>query len=64
MATTDHITPKPFDGLANLADCYEALGLLAMDEEGHSSPTWVLLHNLNLQLRTFVAEADTRGLLS
>lgn len=63
MATNDHITPKPFDGLANLADCYDALGLLAMDEE-RSSPTWVLLHNLNLQLRAFVTEADNRGLLS
>jgi len=63
MATNDYTKPKPFDGLANLADCYEALGLLAQDEE-RSSPTWVLLHNLNRQLQAFVSEADRRGLLS
>jgi hypothetical protein len=64
MATQEHNTAKPFDGLADLADCYEALGLLAMDEEGHGSPTWTLLHNLNRQLRAFVDQADEAGLLT
>lgn len=55
---------KPFDGLADLADSYEALGQLAFNEEGQSSPTWVLLNNLNQQLRAFVALATEKGLLT
>jgi hypothetical protein len=65
MATKDdNIQSKPFNGLADLVDCYEALGLMAMNEEGHSSPTWVLLNNLNRQLRLFVDSANVRGLVS
>jgi hypothetical protein len=62
MATEDNT--KPFDGLADLVSAYEALGLLAFNEEGHSSPTWVLLDHLNRQLRAFVDSANQRGLLS
>jgi hypothetical protein len=62
MATKDDT--KPFDGLADLVAAYEALGLLAFNQEGHSSPTWVLLDNLNRQLRAFIDSADQRGLLS
>lgn len=29
MAEQDHITPHPFDGVADLADCYEALANMA-----------------------------------
>lgn len=60
MATDDLITPKPFDGLADLADCYEALADLVATSE----PAWVLLLNLNKQLRAFLDEADARGELS
>jgi hypothetical protein len=55
---------KPFDGLSDLLDAYEALALLTMNEDGHSSPSWVLLHHLNGQLRAFVDSADQRGMVS
>lgn len=64
MAAEKHTTPCPFDGLADLADCYEALTLLAFNEEGQSSPVLPLLTNLNAQLKAFIAKADERGLLS
>lgn len=64
MAIDDLNTTRPFDGLADLADCYEALGLMAFNEEGQSSPTWVLLNNLNRQLRAYVDQADEKGLLT
>jgi hypothetical protein len=60
MATDDLNTSKPCDGLAALADCYEALTDLVSTGE----PAWVLLLNLNRQLRAFLAEADARGELS
>lgn len=63
MATQDH-TQKPFDALADLADAYESLHLLAMSEDGHGSPVCTLLANLNRQLRAFVDQADNRGLVS
>lgn len=56
MATDDLTTFKFFDGLADLADCYEALAGLVSTSE----PAWVLLLNLNRQLRVFLAEADAR----
>jgi hypothetical protein len=62
MATEDN--NKLYDDLADLVAAYEALGLLAFNEEGHSSPTWVLLDNLNRQLRAFVDSADLQGLVS
>jgi hypothetical protein len=61
MATQDF---KPFDGLADLLSAYDALALLAFDDLGHSSPTWVLLDHLNRQLRQFVDSADRAGLVS
>ncbi len=60
MATDDLTTLKPCDGLAALADCYEALADLVSTDE----PAWVLLLNLNRQLRAFLDEADARGELS
>lgn len=59
MVTKDDV--NLFDGLADLVAAYEALGLLAFNEEGHSSPTWVLLDNLNRQFRAFVEFAGQRG---
>lgn len=64
MATQEHTIPRPFDGLADLADCYEALTLLAFNEDGQSSPVVLLLTNLNSQLRAFLDEADEKGFLS
>ena len=60
MATSEHNTPLPFDGLADLADSYEALSALVNEHQ----PAWVLLENLNRQLRAFVDAADSRGKLS
>lgn len=60
MATNDLNIGKPFDDLANLADAYEALSSLISSDE----PAWVLLENLNRQLRSFLDYADTKGLLS
>ena len=53
-----------WDAVSLLADAFEALELMAMNEEGHSSPTFVLLNNLNRQLRGVVDLASGRGLLS
>lgn len=55
---------KPFDGLSDLLEAYEALALLTMNEDGPSSPSWVLLHHLNGQLRAFVDWADNQCLVS
>ena len=63
MATKQNIT-KIFDGLVELADCYEAFALIAMNEESDSTKTWVLLNNLNHQFREIVDEMDSWGLLS
>jgi len=60
MATSEHNTPRPFDGLADLADSYEALSSLVNEHQ----PAWVLLQNLNRQLRAFADVADSRGELS
>ena len=60
MATNDLNTLKPFDGLAALADSYEALSALVNEHQ----PAWVLLENLNRQLRAFVDAADSQGLVS
>lgn len=60
MAANDLNTTKPCDSLADLADCYEALANLVATSE----PAWVLLLNLNRQLRAFLDEADARGELS
>jgi hypothetical protein len=60
MATQDPTTTKHFDSLAELADAYEALSSLVSEHE----PAWVLLENLNRQLRAFLDHADTKGLLT
>lgn len=60
MATYDLNISKPCDDLASLADCYEALADLVSTRE----PAWVLLINLNRQLRAFLDEANARGELS
>lgn len=60
MATQDPIIPKPFDALADLADSYDVLAALSSEHD----PAWVLLLNLNRQLRAFVDDADNRGLVS
>lgn len=60
MAVNDLNISRPCDSLASLADCYEALADLVPTGE----PAWVLLLNLNRQLRAFLDEADARGELS
>ena len=60
MAANDLNTASPFDALADLADAYEALSALVSEHE----PAWVLLENLNRQLRGFVDAADARGEVS
>ena len=69
MATADFSTgvstPIPaLDDLANLAGAYEAFQLLAMSEDGHSSPVPVVLAELNNRLRSIVEALDYQGLLS
>lgn len=51
---------KPFDELNRLASCYEALAALVSEHE----PAWVLLENLNDQLRAFVDALDDQGLIT
>lgn len=55
---------KPFDALAHLADAYDALAQLAFEDEGHSSPTCVILINLNRQFRSYLDSMGSQGLLS
>jgi hypothetical protein len=69
MADDDSSTvtraPIPvLDALAQLACAYESFQLLAMSEDGHSSPVPVVLAQLNFQLRSIVVELDAMGLLS
>ena len=51
---------KPFDELADLAASYEALSSLISVRE----PGWILLENLNRQLRAFLDDMDARGLIT
>lgn len=54
---------KKFDDLASLADAYEAFAALVAADDPHA-PSYVLLHNLNGQLRTLCDRFDEQALMS
>lgn len=69
MATVDSTTGlsspvSMLDELAILADSYESFQLLAMAEDGHSSPVPIVLAQLNLRFRALVDGLGSAGLLS